>query len=503
LKLLLLLLLAPSPALAAKRIALVVGNNRADTSRVPLRYAERDARQMTHVLESLGGVSRVHLLLDRSAADLSQAIDEVRSDLASGDTVFFFYSGHADDRALLMRDTRFTFEELRSSLKSLPTALFVAFIDACQAGGISRLKGGTAVPIVDVDLYADGGPQAGGIFITSGAPGENAQESDELEASFFTHYLISGLRGAADDSGDRRVSLDEAYRFAYRHTLDRTQGTLLGPQHPTYDVDVRGRGQLVLTWLTERESYLILPEGSSGTYYLRADHDDELIAEVTKREEERLRIAVDPGRYEIAKAEAGFLLSQTVVVGAKSELEVEERRMSARPLARVHSKGAPLPSTSGFSVIYRLRTGYLRDAAPAHGLGALYLLDLEPMRLGPMISWGTSSYTRDDGIRISTSDLEIGLRIGATWYVWPRVGLFAGAELAVSWTTQRGLIPGDSERIHAFTFPERAVAGLEIELFSPFALILFGHAGVVAYDTPNGPAVRFTSGAAAGFELRL
>jgi hypothetical protein len=499
------LLLAPSTAFA-KRIAVVVGNNRADPSRIPLRYAERDARQMTHVLESLGGVDRVHLLLDRSASDLAQAIEDIRSSLTTAGepvTLFFFYSGHADDRALLMRDTRFGFSELRDALKSLPAALFVAFIDACQAGSIARLKGGTAVPVVDVDLYGGGGPQAGGIFITSGAPGENAQESDELEASFFTHYLISGLRGAADDSKDRRVSLDEAYRFAYRHTLDRTRGTLLGPQHPTYDVDVSGRGQLVLTWLTERSSYLVLPEGSSGTYYLRADHDDELIAEVTKREDERLRIAVEPGRYEVARAEGGFLLSQTISVGSKSELEVEERRMSARPLARMQSKGAPLPSTSGLSVIYRLRNGYLRDAAIAHGLGAIYLIDLEPLRLGPLLSWGGSSYTRSDGIRVRTSDLELGFRLGATWYVLPRIGLFAGVELAVSWTSQRGLIDGDSDRISTFTFPERVVAGLEIELFSPFALILFGHAGAVAYDTPEGPNARLIGGAAAGIELRL
>ena len=402
-----------------------------------------------------------------------------------------------------MRDTRFGFADLKSALKSLPAALFVAFIDACQAGGISRLKGGTAVPVVDVDMYAEGEPQAGGIFITAGAPGENAQESDELESSFFTHFLLSGLRGAADDSGDRRVSLDEAYRFAYRHTLDRTQGTLLGPQHPTFHVDVVGRGQLVLTWLSERSSYLVLAEGLSGTYYLRAEHDDELIAEVTKREDERLRIAVEPGRYEIAKAQSGFLFSQTVSIDAKSELAVDETKMSTRPLARMQSKGAPLPSTSGFEIGYRLRSGYLRDARIAHGMGATYLAYVGPLRVGPIIGWTYSRYRRDDGVRVSTSDLEAGLRVGTTWYALPRIGIVVGLELCAAWTSQRGSLEDASDRISALTFPERAIAGLEIELVAPFALFLHGHAGIVAYGTPEGPTARFTAGGAGGFELRL
>lgn len=54
----------------------------------------------------------------------------------------------------------------------------------------------------------------GRVYITSSAAGERAQESDEIQGSVFTHYLLAGLRGAADDSGDRRVSLEEAYRFA-------------------------------------------------------------------------------------------------------------------------------------------------------------------------------------------------------------------------------------------------------------------------------------------------
>jgi uncharacterized caspase-like protein len=47
------------------------------------------------------------------------------------------------------------------------------------------------------------------ILIRSASDGEAAQESKELGGGSFTHYLLTGLRGAADF--DHRISLDEAY----------------------------------------------------------------------------------------------------------------------------------------------------------------------------------------------------------------------------------------------------------------------------------------------------
>jgi uncharacterized caspase-like protein len=56
---------------------------------------------------------------------------------------------------------------------------------------------------------------SGEVVITSSSADELSQESDEVGGSYFTHYLLSGLRGAADTSGDGEVTLDEAYRYVY------------------------------------------------------------------------------------------------------------------------------------------------------------------------------------------------------------------------------------------------------------------------------------------------
>ena len=60
----------------------------------------------------------------------------------------------------------------------------------------------------------------GHAFLTSSSADEAAQESDRIGGSFFTHYLITGLRGGADANADGKVTLGEAYQFAFAETVE-------------------------------------------------------------------------------------------------------------------------------------------------------------------------------------------------------------------------------------------------------------------------------------------
>src|SRR5205807_922800 len=128
-----------------------VGSNVGLKGQPHLRYAERDADEMARVLETLGGTASVRLLLGQSATALEAGFDELARELAAEPqptTIFFYYSGHADEEALLIQGTRVPISAIRARLQSLPAQLFVAFIDACQVGG--RAKGGIPVPVVNV-----------------------------------------------------------------------------------------------------------------------------------------------------------------------------------------------------------------------------------------------------------------------------------------------------------------------------------------------------------------
>src|SRR6201999_237039 len=85
------LLAMATPALAQKRVALVIGNN--DYKNVPrLKTAVNDARTMGDTLKQLGFTVMVAENQDR--AQFSQSLLAFDKAVGPGDTAFFFYAGH-------------------------------------------------------------------------------------------------------------------------------------------------------------------------------------------------------------------------------------------------------------------------------------------------------------------------------------------------------------------------------------------------------------------------
>ena len=96
------------------------------------------------------------------------------------------------------------------------------------------------------------------MVLAAAAPAEVAQEAQALGGSFFTHFLVSALRGAADASGDGLVTLSEAHAYTTTHTLAATSERARAIQHPTFRFDITGHGEVVLTDLRESAASLHL-----------------------------------------------------------------------------------------------------------------------------------------------------------------------------------------------------------------------------------------------------
>src|SRR5229473_8551863 len=80
-----------APALAAKRVALVIGNN--DYKNVPkLQKAVNDARTMGDTLKQLG--FSVMVAENQNRQQFSQTLLAFDNAVGPGDTAFFFYAGH-------------------------------------------------------------------------------------------------------------------------------------------------------------------------------------------------------------------------------------------------------------------------------------------------------------------------------------------------------------------------------------------------------------------------
>lgn len=306
------------PPVQVRRLALLVGVNDGGPGRERLRYAASDAQAFARVLGELGGVAPADrvMLLETGRAGLLDGLSRMRtlaeSARASGANrveVLLYYSGHSDEEGLLLQGERMDYGELRRALGGLPADVRIAVLDSCASGAFARRKGGSPRPAFLVD---SGVQVKGQAILTSSSEDEASQESDRLGGSFFTHHLISGLRGAADVTRDGRVTLNEAYQFAFHETLARTERTQRGAQHPAYDIEMAGTGDLVMTDLRATSAGLILTEALEGRLYVR-DEAGALVVELLKTAGRPAELGLAPGRYRVRR-ELGGAVSEADLV---------------------------------------------------------------------------------------------------------------------------------------------------------------------------------------------
>ncbi len=285
-----------------RRFVLAVGANDGGAKRETLQYAVSDAQNFVQVMETMGGVDAGVLLSDPRIEHLEEALHALHNRVASAEAarreVIIYYSGHADENGLRLGESIFSYVRLRDAMDRMEAEVHIAILDACASGAITRLKGGRRQKAFMVDVSSD---MRGYAFLTSSSENEAAQESDAIGASFFSHYLVSGLRGAADVTGDGRVTLNEAYHFAFQNTLEGTERTQGGAQHPAYDIKMTGTGDVVMTDVRQTSAGLILAEALQGRFFIR-NANRQLIAELFKSAGRRVELGLEPGKYRVHMA---------------------------------------------------------------------------------------------------------------------------------------------------------------------------------------------------------
>jgi hypothetical protein len=305
-------LLALGPSVAhgegSRRFALIVGNDLGGEGTQPLLYAREDARKVQDVLMRLGGVNPQDTvtLLGRGAETLIAAMDDLESRIRAAErggvrtTFVLYYSGHAKDGELQLGRTRVALDEVKRRVQSSAASLRIAIIDSCRSGAVTRSKGARLAPSFAIE--ATGANLARGtVFLTSSSFDEDAQESDHIGGSYFSHHFVNGLQGDADRSGDGRVTLAEAYAHAYARTVADTAASQAGAQHPTFSYDLKGNGDFVISEYAQRQEGVYFPaEGPAGTYFL-VDSRGIIAAEIEKGAGRARRVAVRPGRYTIKR----------------------------------------------------------------------------------------------------------------------------------------------------------------------------------------------------------
>lgn len=327
------------------RHALVIGANDGGGTLEPLKYAERDAEQFLDVLTELGGFPAEHVTVlyqpDRETVRDALAYHATLAETSDDDLFVLYYSGHADAQGLRLRGETLWYESLKRDVRVIDSTARIGILDACRSGSITRLKGAR----VTGSLF--GGEQRlaanGEVWMTATSADEAAQESESLRGGFFTHYLVSGLRGAAD-TGDGLVNVNELYEYTYRKVVART-GQAGTTQRPHFDVNLSGAQGLSLTDVRTADAALVLSEQAPGHISVLRMSDSTQLAEVDVSARE-VTLALPAGRYLVRRRDPDGLLYETQAtlrIGTSSAVE-DWRRVDS---LAVQARGGE-PDAEGF-----------------------------------------------------------------------------------------------------------------------------------------------------------
>lgn len=489
-------LIAALPGWAQQRFAVVMGHNLGALREAPLRYAEDDATRVADALAAVGGfpVENTALMRAPDAGAARQAIlgmnERLRAVSSRGDedsVLFVYYSGHSDAQGLHLGDSELPLIELERMVRSSPARFRVLLVDSCRSGVLTRAKGGRAAPPIRVSASGEMTSE-GMVILTAAAAGEDAQESEAIGGSFFTHHFVSGLLGAADSDRDGLVTLSEVYRHAHENTVRDSSATLLGTQHPTYRYDIRGSGDVTMASLRDNASLarILLPP-SVDVLLFEGHAAGRMVAEVRDDGQARA-LTVRGGRYFVRARGARVLYEGEVDVARSGSTELHLEALERIEYARLARKGGDVGTpVLGIMVAGAARTS-LSGRTPCVGgaVGAAWAAG--PLVVTPQASACMEQFATDV-LTSTTVDLTLGVgaryAVDLPWaitaHVGPELGAsflaqtlesaerlapdnrlfgpFVGVEAGLEWAPGLGLAPFVSGLARTFVLPVEAPDG--------------------------------------------
>lgn len=378
------------------RVLMVVGANNGGKDRQTLRYAVSDAYLVYDIFSKLGGVSHDNTVIatNPDAASFSIALETYRQKIIAAKKRYsrveslFYYSGHSNEEGIFLGEERVSYKEIKQAIDGLPADVRIIILDSCSSGAFTRAKGGkSSAPFLQDRAYN----MEGYAVITSSSSDENSQESDAIKGSFFTYYLASGLRGAADLSLDKKITLNEIYQYTYNATLSRTEKTWGGAQHPHYAIQMSGTGDVILTDIRVSSAHLVFAKEIAGKLTLR-DQNGVLAGEFFKPYGPLLELGLETGKYIITYEDNNSMAEATIELKKDQTVQL---------------------SKSSFSGIGREKTVARGDQAPENTNPGNDLKIKFPIFGGPVIL--LSSY---DG----AAALLMGGKVGVTINKWFSIG---------------------------------------------------------------------------------
>jgi len=200
-----------------------------------LKYTDDDAYQIYAFLKSPEGGAipneNIKVLIDDVATknNILMSMEQLFSKADENDVILLYMSGHGLEGSFIPSDfdgfsNQLAYNDIHKILNKSKAKHKLCIADACHSGSLVASKGINFAPAVN-NYYSilDNLETGGTAMLLSSAANELSLEYSGLRQGVFSHYLMNGLRGAADVNQNKIVTISELYTYMYSNVRDYTQ----------------------------------------------------------------------------------------------------------------------------------------------------------------------------------------------------------------------------------------------------------------------------------------
>jgi multiple sugar transport system substrate-binding protein len=253
--------------------ALIIANTEyIDPGLAQLTAPGKDAEDFARVLKdtNLCAFDDVKVLLNQLSSSVIEGIDEFFDQRKPDDLLVVYFSGHGvrDEFGTLflavrntirtrLRSTAIRSDYIREAMDQSRSKRQVLILDCCNSGAFPQgTKAETGGRMGLTQAF-----QGYGRFVLTASDAtqfawEGSKVIGETDNSLFTHFLVTGLEGAADRDGDGKITVDELYDYAF------DQVSRVTPKQTPTKSAAKVEGEIVLRRFTRLEDIkpIALPE---------------------------------------------------------------------------------------------------------------------------------------------------------------------------------------------------------------------------------------------------
>lgn len=321
-----------------------------------LKYAEKDARAIAAYFRTQLGVpeKNIFTLLGQEATqrNIRKLLGvKLKNIAAYNDQIVIYYAGHGVpdydktatgpdevEKYLLPWDgeidalyaTAIPMSEVDRLSRRFASQRVVFLLDTCFSGAAGDRSAGARtlgvfagtrnLPRLDDAFLARVASATGKVMLTASGINELSQELDSLGHGVFTHYVIEGLKGKADEDENGYVSVGEVFKYVSAKVPEKTQQR----QRPSLFANVGVTGDIVLG-RSKTPKIVVAPpppdpmeEGNDGRLIVLAPSGAGISIDGVARGVGSVNAMLTPGRYTVRGEKPGYRsASRSVTVSAR------------------------------------------------------------------------------------------------------------------------------------------------------------------------------------------